>query len=208
MRLLLKLPLVARLYYSMAPHSFLSEVGWAKSCQAALPLDRDGKPIPWITYPCLDFLRERWDCSWSVLEFGAGYSTLWFSERSSRCCSLETDQAWARRIKAITAERPNVQIHNFAKITDINGILGGARFDVIFIDGSTDRRQAFLASLRHLKDNGVIVWDNSDREEYTLAKEDVRKNDFKAIDFSGPVPCSIIKSRTSIIYRRENVLGI
>ncbi|MBM3524634.1 MAG: hypothetical protein FJX57_16940, partial [Alphaproteobacteria bacterium] len=60
---------------------------------------RDGEPWPLLTCPFLDWLA----CfDWSVrtlVEFGAGRSTSWFTARFARVVSLETDARWFEALR-------------------------------------------------------------------------------------------------------------
>ena len=40
-------------------NGYLVTTGWVKSFLAREPLDSDGKPIPWLSYPFISFLSER-----------------------------------------------------------------------------------------------------------------------------------------------------
>src|SRR5262245_21397324 len=49
----------------------------------------DGAPIPWYTFPCLQFLMSRNLGGIRVLEFGAGNSTLWWATKATYVHALE-----------------------------------------------------------------------------------------------------------------------
>ena len=38
---------------------YLQESGWLNSMEKGEAVDKEGRPIPWITYPALDFLTPR-----------------------------------------------------------------------------------------------------------------------------------------------------
>ena len=40
-------------------------------------VSKNGDPVPWYTYPIIDFLKYRNFDNKTVLEFGGGQSTLW-----------------------------------------------------------------------------------------------------------------------------------
>jgi hypothetical protein len=68
----------------LAPIQFSLATGHFRSSIASEALDARGKPLPWYTYPAIDFLADVDFSSQSVLEFGASQSTLWRSERAAR----------------------------------------------------------------------------------------------------------------------------
>ena len=57
-------------------------MGWIRSATARRPVDVDGQPIPWMTYGLIRFLDKRLPASIDVFEYGAGNSTLWWSQRA------------------------------------------------------------------------------------------------------------------------------
>ena len=44
------------------------------------PVDKDGNPLPWISIPAIEILREKDLGDLFVFEYGSGNSTIWFSE--------------------------------------------------------------------------------------------------------------------------------
>lgn len=208
MNLLLRFPFAATAFAGLAPKSYLHRVGWMRSFRFGRPVDMHGSPMPWVTYPCFAFLAERWKAEWTVLEFGSGYSTLWFASQGSPCFSLESDPAWADEVRRRLASVSAVEVALCASLDLVPELIGPRTFDVIFIDGTLSRLESFSLSIGNLSERGFVVWDNSDREEYSRGLEIARGNGFRALDFSGPIPCSIVGSRTSIMYRDGNVLGI
>lgn len=53
----------------------------------------------------LDFMEERMDHESRVLEFGSGWSTLWFAQKCGWLCSVETSPLWWRTITDALRER-------------------------------------------------------------------------------------------------------
>lgn len=174
------------------------------------PLDMHGQAQPWFTYGFMAFLKERINDGMSVFEFGSGNSTLWFSKYGCKLVSVEHDLAWFNAMKDQLVSHPNVEyLHRdlengtYAKeITNYSGI-----FDIIVLDGR-DRVNCCLNSLGALKEKGVVIWDNSDREEYAEGYQFLKSNDFKRIDFHGLGPINSRAWCTSIFYREENCLNI
>ena len=63
--------------------SALEACGWYASARANSAVNARGDPIPWITYPAIEFLQERVRPDWDVFEYGSGNSTRWYAARSS-----------------------------------------------------------------------------------------------------------------------------
>lgn len=144
-----------------------------------------------------------------VFEFGSGNSTLWWGKKVSKVISYEHDLSWYQSFKNRLPS--NVEYHHcelaygeeYSKaILDYNNA-----FDIIIIDGR-DRVNCAKNSLGALKDHGVIIWDNSDRESYEEGYSFLIQNDFKRLDFEGHGPINSYGWSTSIFYRNNNCLGI
>jgi hypothetical protein len=189
---------------------YLKNEGWNNSVKKSVPLNAENKPLPWFTYPSIHFLKDRIKKDFTVFEFGSGNSTLWFSSRVHQIISLEHDVVWYNLMKDKFAKLSNID-YKFKNIENgeyANEILNYTKhFDIIVIDGR-DRINCCKNSLPALKDNGVIIFDNSERKEYSEGYELFLKNDFRRIDFWGLGPINSHSWCTSIFYRNNNCLGI
>lgn len=73
-------------------------------------------------------------------------------------------------------------------------------FDVISIDGAARVLCAWLAA-PYLAENGLIVFDNTDRVVYANGYRALAENGFARLDFWGPSPMNSYESCTSIFTR-------
>lgn len=195
--------------YSLRNRGYLFDMGWLNSHREMAAIDREGSPIPWITYPSLTFLDDRVKKNFVVFEYGSGNSTLWWAQRSSKVVSCEHDPEWYAQILPRIPQ--NVELNH------VTLEYGGAyadfirqythMFDVIFIDGR-DRVGCVKNALGALKFDGVLILDNSDVADYAQALELMQTAGFKRIDFVGPGPINVTSWRTSIFYRSNNCLNI
>jgi len=55
--------------------------------------------IPWFTYPSISFLKDILKKEHRVLEYGCGYSSLFFKNRVQELYTVEHDPAWANLLK-------------------------------------------------------------------------------------------------------------
>lgn len=205
--LLKKMDLYSLVSLKMGGH--LKDIGWFKSSRLGIPVDDNGDPLPWMTYPSISFLEKRISSDMTVFEYSCGNSTLWWARRVQKLISCEHDKAWYERMKQLIPA--SVELHQ------IDLEYGGAyshkireytrAFDIIVIDGR-DRVNCAKNCLNALKENGVIIWDNSDREEYTEGYEYLLRNGFKRLDFEGMGPVNVSPWCTSIFYKEENCLGL
>ena len=187
----------------------LKDDGWFRSNREKASVDANGNPIPWITYPAIEFLGKRINKQMSVFEFGCGNSTLWWASRVKEIISVEHDKRWYEKFAPIVPQ--NVTI-NYVALED-----GGAyakkisayekQFDIIIIDGR-DRINCVVSALDSIKKEGVIIWDNSDRNKYQRGIKLLMDNGFRKIAFIGMGPVANLKSETGIFYRDNNVLNI
>ena len=187
----------------------LAEIGWLKSCEKGLPVDVDEKPLPWYTYAAIKYLSMKVNPDMRVFEYGTGNSTLWWSERVRSVTSIEHDRTWFECMKK---KVPANVDYRYCELIDKGRyceiILEYENYyDIIIIDGR-DRVNCVINSLRALKTNGIIILDNSDRDEYRDGYQFLLESGFKRIDFYGYGPINSVGWCTSIFYRNENCLGI
>ena len=82
---------------SLLERDYLSNTGYIESISHKVPL-RNGLPIPWITYSALEFLESNVTSNAKVLEFGAGFSSIYWGLRGNEISFLEFDEEWNERI--------------------------------------------------------------------------------------------------------------
>ncbi len=195
--------------YSLKRIGPLKEDGWFRSYKEDTCVDAEGNPLPWMTYPSIEFLKKRIRKDMVVFEYGCGESTLWWASRVKEVVSVEHDKDWFEKV--------SYKIPGNVKIFHIGLEDGGSysrkimeyrdKFDVVIIDGR-DRVHCAMNSLEALKSDGIIIWDNSDREEYEEGYKFLISNEFKKIEFIGLVPIVNYKSETGIFYREKNCICI
>lgn len=60
---------------------------------------RDGNAIPWLTFPAIAFLDRLPLQGKTVLEVGAGSSTIYWAQRGMTGCTIEANEDWAVQIR-------------------------------------------------------------------------------------------------------------
>lgn len=181
----------------------LREAGWFESHHLRRPVDAAMQPLPWYTYACTSFLEERLHRGLRVFEFGAGNSTLWYGERAGEVIAVERAARWASEVTAagatvILRERDDEFV---AEIREHGS------FHVVAVDGH-ERPACARAALGSLTPDGVIVWDDSERDECRAVVPELEQGGFRELPFGGMRPIVPRFSRTSIFYRPGNCLGI
>lgn len=181
--------------------------GWKKSFLEGISQDEQGNPIPWMTYPAIEFLEKTITKDHDIFEFGCGASTLFFAKRVRKVCGLETSAKWLEITKKMLKEEDfdNVEItlmedgfdnhayEHFAKNV-------GSKFDFIIVD-SLKRFKCVQNSISALKPNGIIILDDSERKSYRKMFEFLAENGFQTKSFEGIAPGQIKPKNTTLIFR-------
>lgn len=78
---------------------YLEPLGWTNSVRADAPVDAQGDPIPWLTYPAIRALERIVKPGMKVFEFGTGYSTLWWSHHVAEVVGVEHSAEWVQKVR-------------------------------------------------------------------------------------------------------------
>lgn len=203
-------PKALQMILSMKESGYLSDEGWFRSLDSGESVNKFGEPIPWFTYPAIDFLKERLNKNMTVFEYGSGSSTLFFADRVKEIISLETDKSWFEKIKSKLPSNASIILfdENNSAISYSNVIDSlNKKFDIIIVD-AIERNEVLLSSINYLNEDGVIILDDSEREEYQNSILYLLKNKFKKLDFWGISPGYFYKKCTTILYLNENVFNL
>src|SRR5688572_30099175 len=92
----------------LTPLAFSYHSGHFLSSLKSKAVDKKGTALPWYTYPAIDFLRHKQMTDKTVLEFGSGQSTLWWSQRVRNVVSLEDNESWYQSLRQLVPS--NVQL--------------------------------------------------------------------------------------------------
>lgn len=189
--------------------NYLKKIGWFRSFNQRLPIDNQGVTLPWYTYGAIDFIGGRVKPDMSVFEYGSGNSTAWWASHVTRVVSCEHDRQWYDKLEPCLPKNVEYLYYEFKPAGDYSGAIlhYDHEFDVIVIDGK-DRVICAKNSLVALKGTGIILWDNSDRDQYKDGYDWLMENGFKRLDFSGIGPINAFGWCTSVFYRSVNCFGI
>lgn len=189
--------------------NYLVDEGWFESFRKQMPVDKYGQAIPWYTYAAIRFLAARVGSNMNVFEFGSGNSTIWWGRHTLKVVSCEHNEQWYRVLKLQLPE--NVE-YLYCQLEPGGEYSKAAnrkkeKFHIIIIDGR-DRVNCLKNSLSQLTEDGVVIWDNSDRKKYQEGFDYLAINNFKKIDFYGFGPINSVGWCTTIFYKTNNCLGI
>ena len=189
---------------------YLHTEGWHLSLKKDMVLDRNGGELPWYTYSFIHFLKPRLHKNLVIFEYGSGNSTIWYSKRVGHVVSVEHDSEWYHKLKLKISDATNVNYvyKNIGSGEYQDEILNyNNAFHIIVIDGR-QRVKCSLNSLGALKEDGVIIWDNSDRKNYQEGFDFLSSRGFKRIDFWGIGSLNHSSWSTSVFYKKGNCLNI
>jgi hypothetical protein len=186
--------------------NFFLTSGWLNSLRHQRPVNKDNQPIPWLTYPAIDYIDTVIKSDWRIFEWGSGNSTLWWAAKTTSVVAVEDNSEWFNEIKSQMPS--NVSLKNITeKSAYVDEILAyeDNSFDVIVIDGS-HRNECARAAIPKLKHTGMLIFDNSDGAEYDESMIFLNSNGFFRNDFWGLIPSYLYKNCTSIFYRENSLL--
>ncbi|WP_303902535.1 class I SAM-dependent methyltransferase [Thiohalomonas denitrificans] len=209
LRYLVTNPEIVRRMLSHLYKGFFVESGWINAFLEGRPVDRENNPLPWFTYPAIDFLDERLNLDMSVFEYGGGNSTLYFASRVKKVTTVEHHAEWFRHLK--TSAPDNAEIifceleygGKYQKMAPTRQ----ERFDVVVVDGR-DRVNCAHAAIEALSERGVIVFDDFERERYQAAADNLAENGFRQLNFWGFKPGFFERKNTAVFYRTKNVFRL
>ena len=145
-------------------------------------LDHSGSPIPWYTYPAIEYLRQLDFSACSVFEFGSGYSTLFWANRARTVTSVESDPHWYEVISKQVPGNARIILESQPSLY-IDTIIG-ERYDLIVIDGIENLRQdCAKKAVTAILPGGMVILDNSDWHPQTCKV--LRDADLIEVDFHG-----------------------
>ena len=72
-------------------------------------LSGEGVPIPWYTYPAIEYLSHIDFSNRRVLEYGSGNSTLWWATRCEELVSVEGNSEWYETNRGVVEQAAKVK---------------------------------------------------------------------------------------------------
>lgn len=185
---------------------------------------------PWLVINAISFLEKYVSSGINlVYEFGSGGSTLFFASKAKKVISIEHNAEWYSKVKCKLLENNfvNVKLNliepelyssnnipfyyfssspgyykmSFKKYVDSILSYNDNFFDIILIDGRS-RPGCLANSFNKVKVNGLIVFDNSERDSYQNDLTNLPKNFEVMHKFKGPSPYCEDFNCTTIIRRK------
>ena len=179
----------------------------ARTIDEKVCVDRDGNPIPWYTYPAIEYLSQFDYRDKKIFEFGCGYSSLFWAKQAKQVISIEDNPQWFEKWQQEFSE-PNLNIkwRDEGEIYENAIFENDEKYDVIVVDGKR-RAECVSTALKALNDGGIIILDDSDRvntsEEYKKAISILKQAGLLQADFYGFCPMNVYTKATSVFFSRN-----
>jgi len=189
--------------------NYLYDIGWTNSIATGNVVDAANNPLPWVTYPFIQFIGERLNNTLDVFEFGSGNSTLYYAGKVGTVTSVEHDKFWYDKIKSSMPSNVNLF---YCELNDGGDYINYAvttkkLYDIIIVDGM-ERVDCCINNVDALSPSGIVIIDDTERVEYAKATDFLKEKGFKRLDFWGTAPTVYYFRCTTIFYRDNNCLGI
>lgn len=187
--------------------SALRDDGWFRSFKQKESVDKDGSPIPWYTYSAIKFIEGRLKPEFDIFEYGCGNSTLWFAKRVNSVLATEHDKSWMEKVSSKLPSNAKIfhfeVEHNYVESIQKSN----KKFHIIVVDGM-ERNECVKYCIDYLNENGIIIFDNTQLEDYEEGIRFLLSRGFKRLDFIGILPIVGYNNTTSIFYRKNNCFEV
>lgn len=171
-------------------------LGQIRSITEGRPVDALGQPIPWYTYPAIEYVERLALKGKRIFEFGCGHSTRYWCRRGASVTAVEHSREWFEEVTAF-AGGANLLFRDERDSYVAALREAGVSFDVIVIDGVW-RERCVDEAIARAAPHTVIILDNSDW--YHAAGARLRDAGFLETSFSGFGPCNNYAWTTSLFF--------
>jgi hypothetical protein len=138
---------------------FRNQYGYSHTRKQMKPVDAELSPIPWFTYPAIEYISQLDLSQKKIFEWGSGNSSLFFSKKCKNIISIESDKGWYNIVKEKLSENQELLFCEKEKLAGAIDVYD--KFDVIIVD-SYRRYDCTVNAVKHLAEGGLIILDNSD----------------------------------------------
>lgn len=177
--------------------------GYGNSFKKNFFLLLNNESTPWMTYPFIDYIKNLDLSEKIVFEYGSGASTIFWGQISKEVVSIENDEDWYNLLKGKI--KPNTNLKLRKELSEFIEAINedDKKYDIIIIDGGSNRYECAIQSVSKLNNGGIIVLDDSDNIYYNRISDFLKSNDLIQIDFVGLKPRSTNIVSTSLFLKRD-----
>lgn len=169
--------------------------GHACTLETKLPVAADGSPLPWYTYPAIEYCNQLDASDLNIFEYGSGNSSLYWAHKGANVWCVEDDTAWYETMRGKSGQLRGISLKTTSAAYASAIAERGQQFDIVIIDGVW-RNECAVEALAHIRSEGLIILDNSDW--YKDVAQFLRAHAFFQIDFNGFGPVNNYCWTTSV----------
>lgn len=174
--------------------------GHALSYTEQKPVNKENEPIPWYSYPAIEYLSNIDFRQKTIFEYGSGNSSAFWARRCREILSVEDNEEWYNIVSAKLEPNQTIRLVKERSEYISASLEAAAKPDVIIVDGS-HRFACAEAAIASLAPGGMIILDNSDWHPKTAAA--LRAAGLIQVDFTGFNPINYYVTTTSLFLHRE-----
>ncbi len=139
--------------------------------------------LPWIAWPCIDFMSGYLKPTHNVFEWGGGGSTLFFLKKGCRVTTVESSAEWVKELEAqVHRLGPDARRRwdlRYVPLSDnddpaiedyIRQVTTGGPWDLVMVDGWS-RLKCLHEGLYHVTRGGALVLDNANQKQFVSVPE-------------------------------------
>lgn len=179
--------------------------------------------FPWFAFQSIEYLESLIKRDMTVIEYGSGYSTIWWSSRVSEVITVERTKAWSLEVTAALAKHKlkNVTLVTFEKFPDVSEeqlklqktsmkslideyiacpLMTKRQCDIVVVDDVL-RNDVLKAAADFLKPGGLMILDDSERARHKPVMEWLRQSGWSSASFFGSAPYHFHEKQTSIWFK-------
>jgi len=170
------------------------------------PLDRKRQPCLWYSQSIVDFFGQVDFGGRKVLEFGAGHSTLYWSERAESVVAIEDNKEWYEYLRAKIGENVELEFVD-ENCTNHYASLEGRKFDLIIIDcdgGPLSRVKSAEWACSSILPGGAILFDNLEMVRWSEPITELfHRKGYSRVDFYGMATAKSRPQCSSVMFKGD-----
>lgn len=157
--------------------------------------------LPWYNFQLIEYLNSYLKSNMVIFEYGVGFSSLFYAQKNCTVCGVETRMEWKNKIANLAKENglsERINIKLCENITNFHKMIFeyDFEFDVMVVDSI--QRLACLESAKSVYKKGLIILDNSERENLQNAKNIM--TGFEYLEFEGKRPHDGKTSKATVYF--------
>jgi hypothetical protein len=177
--------------------------GQLVSMEHKISVDGNGRPIPWYTYPAIEYLSNLDFSQKRVFEWGSGNSSLWWGIRCHEIVAIESDREWYSKMNSAMSATSGTKFHDYRLCEDMLSYVNHrdiVNSNIVIIDGTfrTCCAAFFLSQMSEANNFEILIFDNADWQPDVIRILNDKLRDWVQVDFHGFGPINDFTTTTTI----------